>query len=120
MVADPRLEVADLYRVSKLRLFRRGQDVTTEAPWHGVPSPLPVYRERGHRRLAAKTYDSRCHGCMWGCAMPVEIMVDHWNHEKRRYRIETFRYVPISCPIYEPGPTRKVPGRQGMNYAEPD
>jgi hypothetical protein len=119
-VLDPRLEIVDLYRVSKLRILRRGEDLTSEAPWHGVPPPLPVYRERGHRRLAAKTYDSNCQSCLWGCAMPVEIIVDHWNPEKRRYRTETFCYGPLSCPDYKSGPTRKVPGRNGMVHEEPD
>jgi hypothetical protein len=56
-VADPRLEAADIYKVSKLKLIQRGAELPTIAPWHGVPPPLPVYRERGHRRLAAATYD---------------------------------------------------------------
>jgi hypothetical protein len=27
---------------------------------------------------------------------------------------------PRSCPFYEPGPARKVPGRRGMTYTEED
>ena len=46
-VADPRLETADIYRVSKLKLIRRGEEQALAAPWHGVPPPLPAYRERG-------------------------------------------------------------------------
>ena len=48
-VAGPRLETADIYRVSKLKLIRRGEEQALAAPWHGVPPPLPAYRERGHR-----------------------------------------------------------------------
>jgi hypothetical protein len=59
-VADPRLEVADVYKASKLRTSRGGPESVSAAPWHGVPPPLPVYRARGHRRLAATTYDAKC------------------------------------------------------------
>jgi hypothetical protein len=119
-VADPRLETADIYKVSKLKLKRRGEEPATTAPWHGVPPPLAVYRERGHRRLAVTTYDSKCTSCIWGCAMPVEMIIDQWNPDRRRYRTETFCYGPLSCSRYKPGPTRKVPGRHGMTYEEED
>ena len=52
--------------------------------------------------------------------MPVEITVDHWNPDQKRYRFETFSYGPRSCARYRPGPTRKVPGRRGMTYEEED
>jgi len=120
-VADPRLEIADIYKVSKLKLISRGETAAeTTPPWHGVPPPLEVYRERGHRRLSAATYHSTCSSCLWGCAMPVEMIIDQWNPERRRYRTETFCYGPLSCRSYKPGPTRKVPGRHGMNYEEQD
>ena len=86
----------------------------------GVPPDLPVYRERGHRRLNAKTYQARCLNCVWGCRMPVEMIIDHWNPDRRRYRFETFCYGPKSCGIYMPGPRRTVPGRKGMKYVEED
>jgi hypothetical protein len=119
-VTDQRLEVADLYKVSKLRILQRGEAPAAQAPWNGVPPSLTVYRERGHRRLAEKTYESKCQTCIWGCAMPVEMIIDHWNPGRVRYRTETFCYGPLSCPLYKPGPTRKVPGRNGMSYEEPD
>ena len=119
-VSDPQLEIADIYRVSKLEILHRSGDLDSAAPWHRVPPPLPIYRERGHRRLATATYESKCQSCIWGCAMPVEIIVDHWNPERRRYRTETFCYGPLSCPLYRSGPTRKVPGRNGMVHEEPD
>jgi hypothetical protein len=84
-VADPQLETADIYRVSKLQLIRRGEEQALTAPWHGVPLPLPVYRERGHRRLAVTTYDAKCTSCIWGCAMPVEMIIDQWNPARRRH-----------------------------------
>ncbi len=57
---------------------------------------------------------------MWGCWMPVEMIIDQWNPSKRRYRTETFCYGPLFCPFYESGPARKVPGRHGMSYTEED
>ncbi len=66
-VADPDTEIADLYKVSKLRVLERGPDAAgTAPPWLGVPPSLPVYRQRGHRRLDARTYDGKCTRCMWG------------------------------------------------------
>ena len=120
-VEDPRLETADIYKVSRLKLTRRGEQLATTAPpWRGMPPPLSVYRERGHRRLAVTTYDAKCQSCIWGCAMPVEMILDQWNPGRRRYRTETFCYGPLSCPIYKSGPTRKIPGRHGMTYEEED
>jgi hypothetical protein len=120
-VADARMETADIYKVSKLKLTSRGDERgTIKPPWHGVAPSLVVYRERGHRRLAAATYDSKCQSCIWGCAMPVEMIIDQWNPDRRRYRTETFCYGPLSCHVYKPGPTRKAPGRHGMTYEEQD
>jgi len=50
--------------------------------------------------------------------MAVEIIVDRWNHSVRRYRRGTFCYSPKSCALYAAGPTRKVPGREGMSCEE--
>ena len=52
--------------------------------------------------------------------MPVEMIIDQWNPTRRRYRTETFCYGPLSCPLYQPGPVRTVPGRRGMTYTEED
>lgn len=120
-VADPRLETADLYKVSALTVIARGGDaVAKPPPFLGVPPPLETYRARGHRRLAARTYATKCTTCMWGCEMAVEMIVDPWNPSVRRYRRETFCYGPKSCPCYSAGPTRKVPGRKGMSWEEAD
>jgi hypothetical protein len=120
-VEDPRMETADLYRVSKLELVARGSPgLEAPPPWEGIPPALPVYRERGHRRLEPRTYESKCSSCQWGCRMAVEMILDHWNPGPRRYRQETFCYGPLSCPLYRAGPTRKVPGRKGMSWEEED
>jgi len=120
-VGDPRLEVAGFYRTSGIKVSK---DVEGEPPagppFLGVPPGLPTYRARGHRRLDARTYAAKCTACIWGCRMPVEMILDHWDLSQKRYRFETFCYGPKSCPLYRAGPTRKVPGRKGMSYTEED
>jgi len=120
-VPDPDMEPVDFYKVSKLAKIAEGEQGSLSVPWELVPPELEVYRERGHRRLAARTYDSKCSSCMWGCRMPVEIIVDNWNPRgQRKYRFETFCYGPLSCKLYKAGPNRKVQGRKGMVYVEED
>ena len=120
-VPDPDMEPVDYYKVSKLAKVEEGEQGSISAPWELVPPELEVYRERGHRRLAARTYDTKCYSCMWGCRMPVEIIVDNWNPRgKRKYRFETFCYGPLSCKVYKAGPNRKVEGRNRMVYVEED
>ncbi len=120
-VADQRMEPVELYKASGLKIIERaGDEVLSAPPWLGDPPELPIYRERGHRRLDAKTFKARCSTCIWGCRMPVEMIIDQWNPSQRRYRFETFCYGPKSCSLYRPGPTRKVPGRRGMSWEEED
>ena len=120
-VADERTETAEFYKISKLKVLGREARVAVGGPpWLGVPPPLPVYRERGHRRLDAHTYESKCTTCIWGCRMAVEMIIDQWNPSQKRYRAETFCYGPLSCRLYRPGPTRKVPGRKSMSWEEED
>jgi hypothetical protein len=120
-VVDPRLETVEFYKIGNLKVSARAAEEATLPPSsRGVPPPLAVYRERGHRRLAVRTYQQRCARCIWGCRMPVEMIIDQWNPSKRRHRTETFCYGPRSCPLYEPGPARKVPRRRGMSYTEED
>ncbi len=120
-VSDERQEIAKYYKASKLQILDRGSGGNQKSPpWTGLVPALETYRQRGHRRLTARTYDLKCHICIWGCKMPVEIIIDHWNPSKRKYRFETFCYGPKSCSFYSSGPTRKVPGRQGMIWEEED
>jgi len=120
-VSDARLETVDFYKVSKLKVGTpEAEEEAPPPPWRGVSPPLAVYRERGHRRLAARTFQQSCSSCIWGCRMPVEMIIDQWNPSRRRYRTETFCYGPRSCPLYKAGPERMVPGRRGMTYTEED
>ncbi len=119
-VADSKLEPVEFYKASALKIIERIVEGVSPPPWLGVPPELTVYRERGHRRLDAKTYTARCSSCIWGCRMPVEMILDQWNPSQRKYRFETFCYGPRSCSLYRSGPTRKVPGRRGMSWEEED
>ena len=118
-VLDPETEVADFLRASALRVLERASArPPPPPPWLDVPPPLEVYRARGHRRLNAATYDGACRGCQWGCRMPVTMVIDPWKPDIVKRRFETFCYGPKSCPRYRAGPTRKVPGRNGMVWEE--
>jgi hypothetical protein len=120
-IANERKEAVEFYKASKLKVVKRNEDVAQDPPpWHGVAVDLETYRWRGHRRLSARTYESKCKSCVWGCRMPVEIIVDKWQPEKKRYRYETFCYGPKSCEYYKAGSLRQVPGRRGMTYEEPE
>lgn len=121
-VSDPVLEPVDYYKVSKLKLVNQSISIASEsAPCEQVPPELEVYRARGHRRLAAKTYEVFCSSCMWGARMAVEIIVDNWNPRgQKKHRYETFCYGPLNCKLYKAGVNRKVEGRNGMVYVEED
>jgi hypothetical protein len=118
-VADPETEAVEFYKASGLKVLERAEKQGVEPPpWLGVPPELEVCRARGHRRLDARTYETKCHCCLWGCRMAVEMIIDQWNPSVRRYRYETFCYGPKSCTLHRAGPTRKVPGRRGMTWEE--
>jgi hypothetical protein len=115
------MEPVEFYKVAGVVVEARDGPPDPGPPWRGTAPSIEVYRERGHRRLASRTYASTaCSSCIWGARMPVEIIVDHWNPDQKRHRFETFCYGPKSCAIYRPGPTRKAPGRRGMTCEEED
>ena len=119
-VADARREPVEFYRASKLKVLQRSSEKSwNPPPWHGVTPDLETYQWRGHRRLSARTYNSRCQSCIWGSRMAVEMIIDPWN-PPMRYRFETFCYGSKSCGYYKAGPRRIVPGRKGMRWEEPD
>lgn len=117
-VLDANLEFAEFYKVSKLKKTSSGHETGSPPPWEGIPPTLETYRARGSRRLEALAYKTHCTTCIWGCNMPVEIIIDQWNPKDKIYRTETFCYGPLSCRYYTAGPTREVPGRKGMVYEE--
>ena len=120
-VDNPKLEAAGFYKTSGIRVVGEVKAGSSSAPpFQGVPPDLDTYRSRGHRRLDSRTYDSKCSICIWGCRMPVELIIDQWNPSQKKYRFETFCYGPKSCPFYQAGPVRKVPGRKGMSFTEED
>ena len=121
-VADPQLETAELYKVSRLKLDARTATSPASAgpPWHSVPIALEDYRARGHRRLDATRYEEQCRSCVWGCKMVVEIVKDNWKGIVTGVREETFCYGPKSCVHYKAGPKRRAPGRGDAVYVEED
>ena len=120
-VQDQRMEPVELYKASGLQVLKRpGIHVEVPPPWQGQPPDLERYKERGHRRLDKKTYHARCLSCIWGCLMPVEMIIDQWSPGKKSFRFESFCYGPKSCSLYSAGPVRTVPGRKGMKWREED
>ena len=84
--ADHRVEPADFYKVSRLQITGGSPQKSGDPPpWLGIPPELTVYRERGHRRLDARTYSARCTTCIWGCRMAVEMIIDQWKPDKNAY-----------------------------------
>lgn len=120
-IEKPNREWADLYKVSRLEVIGRG-DPSEDRPADikgGIAEPLPVYRERGHRRLDLRTYDTKCRQCPWGIMMATEITLDQWNPRRKKYRYETHCYGPRDCPNYKAGRARIVPGRKpGMVWSD--
>ncbi len=120
-VEDTRKETAEYYKTSGLKVIRSAGEPPPEGPpFLGVSPALAVYRERGHRRLDARTFSAKCYACMWGCRMAVEMIIDQWNPAEKKYRYETFCYGPKNCTFYRAGDARVVPGRKGMSYTEED
>jgi len=119
-VKDQKNEIAEYYKVSRLQLIDSYVLENEPPPYLEQPRDLEIYRERGHRRLSARSYDTKCQFCHWACKMPVKIFVDQWDHSNIKNRFETFCYGPKCCKFYKAGPTRKVPGRKGMVWEEED
>ena len=118
-IPNPTYEWAQYYRVSAIKLTQVG-DRNPPSPDGGVPVPLPAYREHGHLRLDKKTAASSCSTCPWSAFMTTEMIVDHWNPSKKKYRIESHCYGPGACPNYRPGRPYTVPGRGGLKYTDDD
>ena len=119
-IANADLEAVDYYKAAKIQYKPADFEPALPPPWTGVPPDLPTYRARGHRRLDIATYENSCRNCIWGCRMPVEMTMDQWDPEQKSYRKETFCYGPKSCSLYQAGPVREVPGRNGSIWTEED
>ncbi|MDH5769508.1 MAG: hypothetical protein OEZ31_11240 [Nitrospirota bacterium] len=122
-IKNPKQEWADLYKVSALKIISRGSS-SEDRPADmkgGIAPPLNVYREQGHLRLDPRTYESKCKQCPWGIVMATEIIIDHWNPDKKKWRYEIHCYGPRDCPHYRPGKARTVQGRKpGMVWVNDD
>ena len=119
----PESEWADLYKVRKLKLLGRGSasEDRPADPDGGIAPPLAVYREHGHLRLAPKTYETSCQACPFGAVMPTQIILDKWNPDRQKWRMETHCYGPRDCPRYRPGRARTVPtSKAGLTYTDDD
>ena len=95
-VPIPHEEWANLYKASGLKVERRGpaeQDRPAD-PVVGIAPSLEAYRTNGHRRLDPHTCQVQCQRCPWGLTMATEIIIDHWNPSKKRWRMETHCYGP--------------------------
>ena len=69
-VADPRKEPVEFYKISKIKIIEApAMSEASPPPWLGIPATLEEYRNRGHRRLDARTYEAKCSTCVWdvGC-----------------------------------------------------
>jgi hypothetical protein len=113
-VPDQREEWATHYKVSKLRIVKRGCDERDVAanPDGGIAPPLPEYRAQGHRRLDKRTYSQSCQRCPFGLVMATEITIDQWNPSRKQWRLETHCYGPRDCPRYRAGKPYRVQGRK--------
>jgi len=122
-VEEPEKEWAQFYRVSGLTIESRGSESENcpAYPDGGIAPSLETYRANGHRRLHKATCETSCFRCPWGLTMPTEIILDHWNPSKKKWRYETHCYGPRGCDRYKSGPPYKVPGRKsGMVYVDND
>jgi hypothetical protein len=120
-VPDCETEWAEFYKVSGLQLLGRTRPDAPPSPTGGIAPPLAQYRAQGHLRLKRETCQTACVQCPFGLTMPTQIILDHWNPSKVKWRFETHCYGPRDCSRYKAGPPYRVPGRSpGMVYVDDD
>lgn len=120
-VANPETELAELYKLSGLRVTARNERaLPSEPPFLGLAPDLKEYRRRGHRRLDEMVFLTKCGACRWGAEMVVECMTDHRAPDGKSLRRETHCYGPKSCAFYAPGPPHLQPTARGEWETEPD
>jgi hypothetical protein len=121
-VRDSETEWAEFYKVSGLQLIERTHPGNPPpGPDGGIAPPLAQCRAQGHFRLKREVCETQCVQCPFGLTMPTQIILDHWNLSKVKWRFETHCYGPRGCPRYKAGPAYRVPGRRsGMVYVDDD
>lgn len=120
-VPDCETEWTELYRVSGFQLIERTQPDAQPSPIGDIAPPLEPYREQGHFRLKRETCETECVQCPFGLTMPTQIILDHWNPSKVKWRFKTHCNGPRDCPRYKAGPAYRVPGgRPGMIHVDDD
>lgn len=104
-----RHDIADYYRAGKFKVLARAEKTADSLgpPFMGVLPGIEVFQRRGARMLNAKRWRKQCFCCIWANKSAVEI--EYKFGKVKRYRQETFCYGPLSCPLYDMGPPRKVP-----------
>jgi hypothetical protein len=112
LVPDPETEWAEFYKVRGIELIEQTHPGDwPPGPDGGIAPPLEQYRAQGHFRLKRETCETGCFECPFGLTMPTEIMLDHWNPSRVKWRFETHCYGLRGCPRYKSGPAYRVPGR---------
>lgn len=121
-VTDTETEWAEYYKVSALDVDEHLSEVSAPpGPDGGIAPSLEKYRENGHFRLHRETCETKCSRCPFGLTMATQIILDHWDQSKVKWRFETHCYGPRGCPNYKSGPPYRVQGRKpGMVYVDND
>jgi hypothetical protein len=121
-VANPKTESAEWYKTTGVSMIARGpSESETPPPWHGVPPESEVYRQRGHRRLDARTYESNCADTAFGVVeWRLKSSSTTGIDKTDAIGLRHFAMVPNHVIYHKAGPTRKVPGRRGMIWEEED
>ncbi len=115
-VANPETEIAELYKVSGLKVSARNErDMPSEPPFLGLAPELKDYRARGHRRLDEMVFLTKCGACRWGAEMVVECLITPGSKaaDAKELRRETHCYGPKSCASYASGPAHQIPTSRG-------
>ena len=111
-VPNPAMESAEFYKASKLKVENRGTGQTDDGPWLSIAPELETYRKRGHRRLSAKTFDTKCHRCVWG--RPLQSLYPATIMSVRRHSVDGFP--PYSLPADTPWPQSSTPITNGSGF----
>src|SRR5262249_43185722 len=112
--ARPDTDVCQFYKVSALQITSSSGELPPPPPWCRA-SALEVYRGRGHRRLDVPAYEAHCLSCIWGCQMPVDLIVES---AAPAVSVRDVLLRAEVVPVLSGGSSRRVPGRRGMTWVE--